>query len=216
MSVYGELFRVSGVEVPDWWPRFNIKPTNSVLAVRQDEGELKAGSMRWGLVPSWWKKPLAEMKAATFNAVGEEIHEKPMYRAAWKQRKRCLIASDGLYEWETVGKEKLPWHIRPKGGGPFAFAGVYDCCPQLDGSVLESCTILTTQPSDWWRTLHHRQAVILTPDLYDAWLDPDVPPEAAQEMLQPLDDRQLERYRVSKAVNSIKAEGPELIAPLVV
>jgi putative SOS response-associated peptidase YedK len=36
--------------------------------------------MRWGLVPSWWSKPLKELKLATFNARADTVTEKPFFR----------------------------------------------------------------------------------------------------------------------------------------
>jgi putative SOS response-associated peptidase YedK len=36
--------------------------------------------MRWDLIPSWWSKPLKEMKLSTFNARAKTIAEKRFFR----------------------------------------------------------------------------------------------------------------------------------------
>lgn len=63
--------------------------------------------MRWGLIPSWWSKPLKEMKAAPFNARAESVAEKPMFQESF-ERRRCLIAASGYYECKTTPNGKQP------------------------------------------------------------------------------------------------------------
>src|SRR5579859_6050971 len=63
-------------------PRYNIAPTTNVDVVRLDrEGRRELVSMRWGLVPFFWKKALKDVPA-TFNARVETIADKPMFREA--------------------------------------------------------------------------------------------------------------------------------------
>ena len=76
-------------------PRFNIAPTTQIEVVRTGEAGNELISMRWGLVPSWWKKSLGELPS-TFNARAETVTEKPMFRAAFKAR-RCIIPASGFY-----------------------------------------------------------------------------------------------------------------------
>jgi putative SOS response-associated peptidase YedK len=78
-------------------PRYNIAPTTRIEAIRIGEGGAELVSMRWGLVPSWWKKPLSELPA-TFNARAETLTERPMFRNAYKSR-RCIVPASGFYEW---------------------------------------------------------------------------------------------------------------------
>ena len=89
--------------------RYNICPTTTIDAVIEQDGKRVLEPMRWGLVPSWWSKPLKELRLATFNARAETVAVKPFYRSAFK-RHRCLIPVSGYYEWQTVGKEKRPWY----------------------------------------------------------------------------------------------------------
>src|SRR5687768_3466677 len=86
-------------------PRYNIAPTQEILTVRADapSGRRYASMLRWGLVPSWSKEPMAG--APMINARGESLAEKPAFRTAFRCR-RCLIPADGFYEWQ-----------QPAGGG---------------------------------------------------------------------------------------------------
>ncbi len=111
------LFNPAGdPEIPT---RYNISPIQQIACIR--DGELTF--MRWGLIPSWAK----DEKSAytTFNARGETVAEKPTFRAAFKKR-RCLIPASGFYEWQTVGKAKLPYHVHLKDDALFAFAGLWE------------------------------------------------------------------------------------------
>ena len=79
--------------------RYNICPTDTIDAVIEREGKRDLVPMRWGLVPSWWKRPLKDFKVATFNARAETVESKAMFRNPFRQ-KRCLIPASGYYEWE--------------------------------------------------------------------------------------------------------------------
>jgi putative SOS response-associated peptidase YedK len=67
---------------PDLQPRFNICPTTAVDVVVRGDNERSLVPMRWGLIPGWWKKPLNEMRLATFNARAETIAEKSYFDRA--------------------------------------------------------------------------------------------------------------------------------------
>ena len=78
-------------------PHYNIAPTDPVEVVRPAaDGAVELVSMRWGLVPWWWKKPLKQLPAS-FNARAETVADKPMFRDAFK-RHRCVIPASGYYE----------------------------------------------------------------------------------------------------------------------
>jgi putative SOS response-associated peptidase YedK len=86
----------SVAEAPAVGPRYNIAPTQEILAVREAEGGREMTLFKWGLVPSWAKD--ASMGARLINARSETVAEKPAFRQAFKQR-RCIIPADGFYEW---------------------------------------------------------------------------------------------------------------------
>jgi putative SOS response-associated peptidase YedK len=150
-------------------PRFNISPTQPVLAIPND-GKNKATFFMWGLIPSWAKDPA--IGSRLINARGETIAEKPSFRSSFKY-KRCIILADGFYEWKTQPgtKIKTPYFIYMKDRKPFAFAGLWDTWNSPDGSSVNSCTIITTGPNELMSTLHSRMPVLLHHADYAQWLD---------------------------------------------
>ena len=90
--------------------RYNVCPTTTIDTILDQDGKRRLERMRWGLIPSWWSKPLKEMKLATFNARAETVTTKPMFRSAFK-RNRCLIPVSGYYEWQDTPGGKQPWYF---------------------------------------------------------------------------------------------------------
>ena len=106
--------------------RYNVCPTTTIDTVVGQNGERRLMPMRWGLVPSWWSKPLKELKLATFNARAETVAEKPFFREAFK-RNRCLIPVSGYYEWQDTPDGKQPWYFTARDGSPaLTIAGLWD------------------------------------------------------------------------------------------
>jgi putative SOS response-associated peptidase YedK len=83
-------------------PCYNIAPTTSIDVLRLADSIPELLSMRWGLIPSWWKQTAKEVPS-TFNAQAETVVEKPMFCSAFK-RTRCIVPASGYYEWQTIGK----------------------------------------------------------------------------------------------------------------
>jgi len=207
-------------ERPNLAPRVNIAPSQEVAAVRLEEGEDGTGrhfvSLRWGLIPSWAKEP--GIGNRTINARAETIAEKPSFRAAFRRR-RCLIPADGFYEWKTEAGRKQPYRIALESGAPFAFAGLWERWEGPKGGAggagaIESCTIVTTEANERLRAIHHRMPVILAPEAYDLWLDPETPGSQAQALLGPAPSDWFTTYRVSPKINSPANDDPALIEPL--
>jgi putative SOS response-associated peptidase YedK len=118
-SKIGKAFHLA--DIPDFSPRYNVAPTQQVLAIRQREGKLEASFLHWGLVPSWANDP--SIGNRLINARAETVADKPSFRSAFK-RHRCLVIADGFYEWKKTDKAKEPYYIRLKKDQPFAFAGL--------------------------------------------------------------------------------------------
>ena len=199
-------------------PRFNIAPTQNVLAVRaashapgQSDHSCEFVTLRWGLVPSW-SKSLTGLPL--FNVRSETVAEKPSFRTAFRRR-RCLIPANGFYEWQVIGpKQKQPHYISVRTGQPFAFAGIWESWQPPDGSRVESCTILTTTANAFMQPLHDRMPVILSPDEYAPWLDPELTdPEQLGPMLDQYPADEMTAYPVSSLVGSVRNDSPELIVP---
>src|SRR3989449_488160 len=152
-------------------PRYNIAPSQWVAVFRLLPGDpdRKLAMLRWGLLPAWVKDPAKVQQP--INAKAETAAEKPMFRDAFKRR-RCLVPADGFYEWKQDGGRKQPVYIHMRDGEPFAIAGLWEHWEGQDGQVIESCTLLTTEPNDLLAPVHNRMPVILDPKDYAQWLDP--------------------------------------------
>lgn len=223
-----EIFVIDEVAGPLPPPRWNIAPTDPVIAVveraRRDEPEQvarKLVELRWGLVPSWSRD--AKGAARMINARFETVAEKPAFRKALATR-RCLLPADGYYEWyasevdESLPKSrrppKQPFFIHPTDSSLLAMAGLYEFWKSPEGEWLSSCTIITTSAADAVGHIHDRMPMTVRPDRWDAWLDPSV--DSGQEALELLDvpGAQLEAYAVSRLVSTVGNDGPELVLPL--
>jgi len=193
-------------------PRYNIAPSQPVLTVMNNEGENRAGFLRWGLIPSWAKE--AAIGDRMINARAETVAEKPSFRKA-VQKRRCLVLADGFYEWRQDGKKKTPLFITLKSREPFGFAGLWESWRAPGGETIHSCTIITTTPNALMESIHNRMPVILSRASETLWLDRTV--EDSQlllPLLAPYPAAAMEAYEVSLAVNSPKNDTPACIAPL--
>ena len=201
-------------EIPDMSPRYNIAPTQPVAAVRVG-AETAAREMvllHWGLIPFWAKD--LNIGARMINARSETVAEKPAFRAAFRRR-CCLVVADGFYEWQKQNGTKQPYYIRLRDARPFAIAGLWEHWEGADGSMLESCTLLTTQPNDLLKPLHNRMPVILHPQNYDLWLDPEVQQaDPLKSLLHPFPPDNMDAYPVSRWVNSPNNDDSKCIQPL--
>lgn len=193
--------------------RYNIAPTQPVAAVRlhPHAGRRELTFFHWGLLPSWAKD--VSIASRMINARSETAAEKPSFRAAFRRR-RCLIPATGFYEWQKVDGRKQPIHFQVGDGELFALAGLWEYWAGADGSEIESCTIMTTEPNELVRPIHNRMPVIVAPDDYALWLDPDAPLPAVQSILRPFSAERMTQSRVSMRVNSPANDDPAIITPL--
>jgi len=190
-------------------PSYNIAPSQGVAAVIAENGKRKLEMLHWGLIPSWAKDP--EVGNKMINARAETVAEKPSYRKAFKER-RCLILADGFYEWQKTDSGKQPFYIRMEDESPFAFAGLWESWQ--NGREIRSCTIITTSPNEVAAQVHNRMPVILHPEDYEMWLDPDFDErEALTTLLKPFPAEAMEAYPVSRKVNRPANNDPEVIEP---
>lgn len=197
-------------------PRYNVAPTDLVPGVvdRLSDGDVtrKLVPLRWGLVPSWAKAPSSTM----INARVETVTEKPAYRKAASSR-RCLLPALGYYEWrseqaaEAAKPIKQPYFLRPS-SGLFVMAGLYEFWKGPDG-WLSSTTIITTQATDELGWVHDRMPMIVAKDAWDDWLDPTLTDAAAAVSLLQVPTT-LEPVKVSRRVNTVGNDGPDLVAAL--
>jgi putative SOS response-associated peptidase YedK len=190
-------------------PRYNVAPTDPVLAVRLNaEGIREPGILRWGLIPHYADPE--SFDRLLINARAETVAEAPAFRDAFLTH-RCLIVADGFYEWraEETGKKPV-WITRPD-REPFAFAGLWAAAGRRDDSDVHSCAIVTCEPGEVVAPVHDRMPVILDREGEAAWIDPGAGPEDLRSLLVPTDD--LVVTEVSDAVNDVRQDGPALIEP---
>lgn len=194
---------------------YNVAPTQEVLAIIHQDGR-RLEKLRWGLVPSWAKDPGAASRL--INARAETAGRKPSFRAAFKRR-RCLVMADGFYEWQGDKGSKQPYFIALPSKRPFAFGGLWETWQSKNAAeedpVYKSCTILTTAASESIRDIHPRMPVILQPEAYEDWLNPEIhDADRLAVILQKHLIGELHYYPVAKLVNRIQNNSAENIIPL--
>ncbi len=209
-DIVAELFALVGS--PEISPRWNIAPTQSVGVIRAaPDGARHLSPLRWGLVPTWAKD--AKIGNRMINARSETAASKPSFRNALRRR-RCIVPADGFYEWRRTVDGKVPTRIQRRDGTPMALAGLWERWSR-GPEPLETFTILTTTPNHLLRPIHDRMPVILAPDDWQRWLDPDQQDARVVEPLMiPYPDGELEAFAVSTRVNSPRHDDPECAAPV--
>ena len=192
---------------------FNVAPTQEILAIYTYEGENWLDRFHWGLVPFWAKDP--SIGNRMINARAETIAEKPSFKNAFKKR-RCLIIADGFYEWKGTKGQKQPMLITLPDKKPFAFAGLWEIWHKnKQAPAYRSCTIITTEASASIREIHHRMPVILKPEVYKDWLNPQYQnTENLKHILAVERLTELTSYPVSKQVNFARNNDLSLLDPI--
>lgn len=198
-----EIAEAFGLEdVPTLAPRYNIAPTQDVAVVRRlgPGGPRTLAWLKWGLTPA--PSPREARPILLINARAETVDERPAFRESFARR-RCLVPADGFYEWTGSGRSRRPFHIRLRGGGLFAFAGLWEPMAEATGGQPPgACTILTTEPNDLLRDIHDRMPVILAPEHYERWLEPETrSPPGLLPLLQPYAAEAMTAVPVSTRVN---------------
>lgn len=195
-------------------PNFNVAPTQTVPAIRVDDGAAHAVPLRWGLVPFFAKG--VPGKYSTINARIETIETGASYRGPWKRGQRCILPALGFYEWHVdAAGRKQPFFIHLGDQPVFGFAGLWDRSAGADGRVIESCTIITMPANRFMAEIHNvkvRMPAILTREGRQTWLRGDA--GQARAALVPYPDELMEAYEVSTRVNSPRNNDEKLLDPL--
>jgi putative SOS response-associated peptidase YedK len=211
-----------GVE-PERRPNWNVAPTTQVLGItarRGDEDDdvtRTLASFRWGLIPSWAKD--AASGSRLFNARGETVATKPSFRAAFKAR-RIIVPADGFYEWHKQSSgSKQPHYFTRADGEPLALAGLSEWWRDKnapdDAPAIRSCTIITTSASQDMDGIHDRMPVILNPDTFDVWLDPDTDDVSElTALVRAAPVGTITHHPVGQRVGSVRNNDAELIEPV--
>ena len=199
-------------EVSDLLPRYNIAPTQPVMAVRtgrNDRRELV--ELRWGLIPGWLDEPGSG--PPLINARAESAATRSAFRDAFRLR-RCVLPASGFYEWQRLERGKQPYYVRRRDGYLLALAGLWERW-ERGGSVVESCTVITVPPNDDLAAVHNRMPALLSGEALDHWLDSARrQPTELRALLAPAAAGELDVYPVSPWVNRAENDDPACITPL--
>ncbi len=191
-------------------PSFNIAPTQSAPIMIDHMGR-KVKSMKWGLIPSWAKDE--SIGSRLINARAETLLQKPSFQNL-VPRKRCVVITDGYYEWKRTSSKSIPYYIHHRDNKLLPMAGLWDTWENPSGEGIFSYTVITTTPAPFVEEIHNRMPVILKPDDIKAWLqvhNTSIPD--AMNLLTPYTG-QLNTFQVSTLVNSPKNDRKECIIPL--
>ena len=218
-------------KIKDFTPRYNVAPRQQAPVLVWETGQPVLKPMRWGLIPSWAKDETIGDKLT--NARAETLTEKTSFRKPF-EKQRCLIPADGFYEWQTTPAGKQPFRFTRKDGGFFCMAGLWEkwIRPHREGEfglddqdqvagldvsashLVETFTIITTEPNPMVAAVHNRMPVIIGPEHYQWWLQPDrFEPQFLKTLLRPYPAEDMDCYRVSKLVNNAKNDSAECISP---
>ena len=193
--------------------RWNVTPDAQIPIVRAGaDGAREAVFTRWGLFGAWMRE--ASDPARRINVRAETAAAQPMFRDSFRKG-RCLVPATGFYEWQKAGSgPSRPFHVALASGAPFAFAGLWRRNRLADGTLLDTCAILTTDASPLLRGIHPRMPVVLPQSTHPLWLDPAVKDlEFVQALLTPVPDAELAAWEVGRAVSNPKNDGPQLVEP---
>jgi putative SOS response-associated peptidase YedK len=186
-------------------PNYNVCPTNPVAAVISGDGTRRLTALRWGFIPAWYKKP--NDGPLLINARAETIATKPAFRDACRHR-RCLIPATGFYEWtKDEDGTRWPHYFHHRDGSPMVFAGIWQAWQDM-----VTCAIVSCAAGPSMSDIHHREPVTLAPEDWAKWLGEDG--HGAASLMRASPQGRITRHAVDRAVNSNRATGQELIAPV--
>ncbi|MEJ0076812.1 MAG: SOS response-associated peptidase [Alphaproteobacteria bacterium] len=213
------FYSLIGETPTNWGPNYNVCPTDPAGVILLRDGKRAFERMRWGLIPGWWSKPLKELRVTTFNARAETVRTKPFFREAFK-RSRCLMPVSGYYEWHYENpddkKEKpQPYYFTRRDGSVMTIAALCDTWRnKAENTNVRSCTMVITEPNKFVAEVHDRMPVVLESSQFDQWMNGT--PDEAASLMRPASETILQKWPVSKRINSSRTPGddPTLIEPV--
>lgn len=214
-----KLWRSADADWVAWLEHYNVAPTQVVpMVIHSREHPLQLLPARWGLIPSWWKKDAPP--SLTFNARSEEAAEKPTWRGSLRSM-RCLMPAIGWYEWNehqqtrsTSGRKvNQPYFLHAPADPVIAIAGLWSIWTSPQGDEVISCALMTKEAAPSIATIHHRMPVVLAPDQFDAWLEPETSAANVQGLIH-ASRADFVGHRVSTRVNTTRHDDPDLIAEI--
>ncbi|MBF18384.1 MAG: DUF159 family protein [Hirschia sp.] len=199
------IIQPDGVEAPE--AKYNVAPMSFAPIIKPREHGQTGNELipaQWSLVPSWWRKPLSEKKFSTFNARSETVNEANSFKGSFRHF-RCLVPMSGYYEWSAP---KVPFAITMRNRRWFCVAGLWNRV-MIEGSELDTFTILTTDPNDATAGIHSRMPVIIYPEDYERWMR--APYQEVFDLMNPCAAADIDAWPVKPDVGNVRNQGPELI-----
>ena len=201
-----------GPATSTWQPSYNVCPMTHEPIVVQDHEGRRLGLTRWG-----WKRPFLKNRPL-INARGDDIltGKTTMFSKALRER-RCVIPAANFYEWRRDEHDKplAPYAIAMLNKPIFGMAGLWET-EYEDGCMIGTHLVLTVQPNSVMAPIHDREPMILRSAAdVDCWLNPASTVTDIADLLIPVPSDDMRIWQVSKAVNSIKNKGPELVVPVI-
>lgn len=194
--------------------RYNIAPGQTAPVIVEHNRKPKLEMMKWGFVPLNAKDANSIFRYKTYNARSESIFDKATWKDAIRTR-RCLVPTNGFYEWTATSTDKQPFFIRPKDQGLFALAGIYSSWLDPDGVEWGTYSIITTTPNKEMQTIHDRMPVILHPNDEALWLDPSISDAGIlYDFMRPYPNDMLLLNEVGQEINSVKVDNARLMTRL--
>jgi putative SOS response-associated peptidase YedK len=212
-------FGIAADDVDDDLPAadWNVAPTETVPAVLVRDGRRTLTALRWGLVPSWAASPAdgaTPGRSTLFNARIETVTDKPAFRDAVRRR-RCLLPADGWYEWARLPDgRRVPHFLTTPGDDLVALAGLWESWRDADGRELRSTVVLTGAAPPDLTHVHDRAPVVLEPAQWRRWLEPSSTEQDIRALLRPTPRDLIRVWPVSDRVGDVRANGPDLAAPV--
>ncbi|MBN1168635.1 SOS response-associated peptidase [Candidatus Woesebacteria bacterium] len=190
-------------------PSYNIAPAQYLPTITRNSPN-KITMMKWGFVPHWGK----DKKLSLINIRSETVKEKPYFKNILF-KDRCLIPSDGFFEWKKIKldekEEKIPYYIRFKDHKIFSFAGIYIILKDAEGKEIFTFAILTTKPNSLVAKIHNRMPVILQEENEDLWLNSSASLNDLLKVLKPYSAKPMTAHKISKKVNSPRNDYPSIL-----
>lgn len=191
-------------------PRYNIAPSENVLAIRRSsENKLEGVMLHWGLIPFWAKDK--KISHSLINARAETVADKPAFRNAFKTH-RCIVIMNGFFEWKRDNSAKKPFYFKSKNDGLLAVAALWDEWKGTDEECIQSCCLITTDANQLMQPIHERMPVLLDDNHQQAWLNTSTfDKHSLQNLLKPCNTPTLSYYPVLPLVNNARYKSADVI-----
>ncbi len=209
-----ERFNIEGGLTAGLKKRYNIAPGQMAPVIVEHMRQPKLELMKWGFIPRLAKDANSVFRYKTFNAQSESIFNKATWKEAVRSR-RCLVPTNGFYEWAETSTGKKPYFIRPKDQGLFCMAGIYSSWTDPEGATWGTYSVVTTAANKEMEAIHKRMPVILHPNDEAIWLDPSITDAGIlYDFMRPYPNDTLLLNEVSQEISSVKVDNARLMTRL--